>query len=293
MPTIQVLLEVPSEIMKGLESGQYVRDAAGIIRWSKGTEKAGEIVAHLKEITDMEWSPAQPVGPNLLIPMGALMAVQVAGFVYLGYQLNQIRRAIESLQQDVTKILTNVEMIREQQWLDRLDRVAHGVEHLLDSYFRPNLLEESRNSFREARAEIKLFLQNQEPMALVEYLPQTEQLVRGLCVSFVGEYVCLQKQNAEFLEMAHICDRYSGILSDTSRRLSEAPPISRIIPSQRYFSNFHGRRKLQERIDRTQRTISDERSFVEILDKVDRDRLSEMRGALPPEAEKAVMVVYP
>lgn len=293
MPIIQVLLEVPTEIMEGLASGQYVRDAAGIIRWSKGTGKAGEIVAHLKEITDMDWSPVQPVGPDLLIPMGALMAVQVAGFVYLGYQLSQIRNAIASLQQDVTRILTNVEMIREQQWLDRLDRVAHGAEHLLDSDFRPNLLEEARTSFREARAEINLFLQNQQPMALIEYLPQTEQLVRGLCVSFAGEYVCLQKQKAEFSEMAHICDRYSGILSETGGRLSAAPAISRIIPSQRYVSNFGGRETLQERISRTQERIRDERSFVETLDKVDRDHFSDLRGALPPGAEKAVMVVYP
>ncbi len=293
MPIIQVLLEVPSEIMEGLSSGRYVRDAAGIIRRAKGTDNAGEIVAHLKELTDMDWQPAQLVSPDLLIPMGAFMAVQIAGFVYLGYQLKQIRKALESLQRDVHAILTNVEMIREQQWLDRLNRVAHGAEHLLDSDFRPNLLDEARSSFREARSEINLFLQNQQPMTLVEYLPQTEQLARGLCVAFAGEFVCLQKQRADFPEMAHICDRYSGILSETRSRLAEAPPISRTIPSERYLKHYGGLKPLQEKLSTTQETLAGERQFIETLGKIEGDCWQEVKEALPPGAEKAVLVVYP
>jgi hypothetical protein len=293
MPIIQVLLEVPQEILARLASGEYVRDAAGIIRWAKGTEKAGEIVVHLKEISQTGWEVAQPVGPNLFFPMGALAAIQLAGFIYLGYQLKQIRQAIESLRQDVKNILTQVDIMREQQWLDRLSRVAHGVEHLIDSQFRPSLLEEARNSFREARGEIKLFLDNQEPRVLVEYLPQAEQLTKGLCVGFAGEYVCLQRQRAEFSEMAHVCDRYSNILSETGQNLSNTPNIARIVPSQRYLANYSRLVPLRQELAIAQKGIASEKEFVTALDGIGREQVSTSRDAVPPDTNKAVMVVYP
>lgn len=293
MPIIQVLLEVPQEIMEGLASGRYARDAAGIIRWARGTEKAGEIVVHLKEISETGLEVGQTMGPNLLFPMGALMAIQLAGFIYLGYQLKQIRQAIESLRQDVKKILNHVEIIREQQWLDRLNRVAHGVEHLIDSQFRPSLLEEARRSFREARGEIKLFLDNQESMVLVEHLPQTEQLTKGLCVAFAGEYVCLQRQRAEFSEMAHVCDRYSDMLSETRQNLSNAPNIARIIPSHRYLTNYSRLAPLSNELSTAHERILAEREFVKVLDRIGTEQVTALSRSLPSDVNKAVLLVYP
>jgi hypothetical protein len=271
MPILKILVDVPSEIMKGLSDGLYTRDAAGIIRWAKGTGHAGEIVVHLREIGSSYQLP-QPIAPNFLFPMGAFLAVQLAGFAYLRMQLKQIGAAITSLQQDVSKILRHVEVIREQQYLDRLNRVAHGVEHLVDAEFRPGLLHEAQKSFGKARAEIRLFLEHQSPVALVEYLPQTELLLQGLSVSFAGEYMCLHKQRAELVEISHVCHRYGEIMSLSGAKLLKAPPIHKPpIQSARYLTNFSGIRPLRKKLIQTGESIAAEEQFVTTLAETDTD----------------------
>lgn len=293
MSILQILVEVPHEIMSGLQSGYYTRDAAGIIRWARGTEKAGEIVVHLREISS-EWQAAQPTAPNLLLPMGALMAVQLAGFAYLGFQLKQIGNAIASLHQDVHHIMTGVQAIREQQYIDRLNQVAHGVEHLMDAQFQPALLDEARKSFGKARGEIRLFLDHQTPVALVEHLPQTERLLQGLVVSFAGEYMCLHKRRAELAEIGHVCHRYSDIMSEAGTKLREAPPIHRPpLQSSRYLANFTRIRPLREGAELIAKRMADERQFVETLAKVDSSTLLDLSKAALPSTDKAVMVLYP
>lgn len=295
MSVLQILVDVPHDIMKGLQSGYFTRDAAGIIRWARGTENAGEIVAHLREIgSDWQAASPMPIHPSSLFPAGAFMAVQIAGFLYLGYQLKQIREAISSLQHDVTAILRHVEIIRQQQWLDKLNLVAHGVEHLHDVEFRPELLEEARKSFGKARGEIRFFLQMQSPVSLIEHLPQTDLLMQGVCISFAGEYMCLQKQRADFAEMAHVCRRYSTIVSDAKHKLMEAPPINRPpIQSSNYLTNFRGIKPLRERVGLIEERITAEEAFVVALDKVDPTLLSGLSKQDLPRTERRVMVVYP
>ena len=49
MAIVEILVEIPRAIQEGLNSGEYVRNAAGVIRWASETERAGQIVCHLKE----------------------------------------------------------------------------------------------------------------------------------------------------------------------------------------------------------------------------------------------------
>jgi|GEM_PF-1649495 len=293
MPIIQVLLEVPAEIQEGLASGRYVRDAAGIIRWAKGTDNAGEIYAHLREISETGWQAPQAVGPNLLLPMGAMMAIQIAGFAYLGYQLKQIREAIEVLGKEMTRILDHVEIIRQEVYLQPLSRVAHGIEHLMDAAYRPPLLDEARSSFREARGEINTFFRRQESMALVEFMPQTEQLLKGLCVSFAGEYVCMNRQRSEFDEIRHVCGRYANIISETRQKLSFAPPINKILPSSRYLANFPRLRPVQQELTEVHQQLLAESEFIWALKGIELVRVEALSMRLPSEEGGAVMVVYP
>lgn len=293
MPILKILVDVPYEIMKGLKAGYYARDAAGIIRWAKGTPNAGQIVVHLREIGSGVLQP-QPVAPSLLLPVGAFMAVQLAGFAYLGFRLQQIEIAIASLHQDVRRIMEGVQTIIEHQYLDRLNRVAHGVEHLRDAEFRPALLDEARTSFGKARGEIRLFLDHQTPVALVEYLPQTERLLQGLTVSFAGEYMCLHKQRAELAEISHTCHRYREIMSEAGEKLLQAPPINKPpIQSSQYFANFGSIRPLSERVIQTRERIASEEQFIRSLAAVEPKFLTDFKAPEISGSDKFGLALYP
>ena len=293
MPIIEILVQVPQKIMHGLNSGYYTRDAAGIIRWARGTDKAGQIVVHLREIGSGVLQP-QLVAPNLLLPMGAIMAVQLAGFAYLGFQLKQIGTAIDSLHQDVGRIMADVQILMRQPYLDRLNRVAHGVEHLRDARFRPALLEDARKSFREARGEIRWSLDQQSPVRMVEYLPETELLLQGLAVSFAGEHMCLHKQRAEFDEIGHVCRRYSDIMSTAGQKLLQAPPIHKPpIQSSKYLGNFRAVRPLTERVRETKESIAGEEQFTRSLAEIEPTFLRDFKPDEISGSDKYVLALYP
>lgn len=222
-----------------------------------------------------------------------MMAIQIAGFAYLGYHLKQIHQAIEALGKDIKRILDHVEIIREEVYLQPLSRVRHGIEHLHDAAHRLPLLDEARNSFREARGEINWFFQRQEPTALVEFMPQTEQMLQGLCVSFAGEYVCLNRQRAEFVEMEHACSRYASIISETQEKLSNSPPISKIAPSSRYLENYPSLRPLKQEFAEIQKKLLTEKELIRALDAIGRNHVAAEIENLPPEGGRAVIVVYP
>jgi hypothetical protein len=293
MSVLKILVDVPSDIMNGLKAGYYTRDAAGIIRWSRGTENGGEIVAHLREIGS-DWQTGQTIGPNPLLPIGAFMAVQVAGFAYLGYQLKHVQEAITSLHRDVGAILNQIEIIREQQCLNRLNFVAHGIEHLRDAEFRPELLSEAGKSFGKARGEIRLFLEMQSSVALIEHLPQTDLLIQGTAISFVGEYVCLQKQRAGFDEISHVCMRYASIVSRAKQKILEAPPIHKPpLQSSVYLKYSSESKSLSGRLNAIEERIQAEREFVEALAKVDPTVLNDLAGKKVENEYKSLMVLYP
>jgi len=115
------------EIIHGLLDGSMTRYGS-VIRWSAGTEKAGQVVRHLaetpgltKKLTDMSFSPL--IGgidmidgySNLIgiektlssvmgltqIAAGASvlnLGFSIAGFAYMGFKLHQIQDSLNHLQ---------------------------------------------------------------------------------------------------------------------------------------------------------------------------------------------------
>ncbi|MTJ47347.1 hypothetical protein [Dolichospermum sp. UHCC 0259] len=129
-----LLLNSP-EIIQGLLDGSLTRYGS-VIRYSKGTEKAGQIISHLAEtpgltnkLIDAGFSPtlggvdviSQGLNYHKLmgiekslssvigltqIAAGASvlnLGVSIAGFAYMGYKLHQIQNSLNNLQQFVEK----------------------------------------------------------------------------------------------------------------------------------------------------------------------------------------------
>ncbi len=161
---IDLLLNSP-EIIKGLMTGELTRYGS-VIRWAKGTAKAGQIVKHLVEtpgITSKLISlPLSPISTvvNIIghgityhkllgiersisavmgltqIAAGASvlnLGVSVAGFTYMGYKLHQVQKSLGYLQQSMEAGFERVEADLEQ--LDRkvdegFSVVIQGLNHL-------------------------------------------------------------------------------------------------------------------------------------------------------------------
>jgi hypothetical protein len=269
-------MEIPEHIQKGMASGQYVRDAAGVIRYAEGTPNGGQIVAHLKEIGAYTQS-----GGGLMVPFGATMAIQVAGFLYIGYQLKNLQKAIECLHGDVKKIVDMVEKIYERQWLENLTPISCGVETLLEAQFKDALLEDANRYFREARAGINQFVAQQKSSALIEYLPLTDQLVDGLSVSLSGEYCSLAGMGSDRREIDHVLARYHYTLKTLDTRVNEFIREQKKIPSAedvKAYKNFPHvpdfRKKLNDGCD----LIDGERNFIYLLDQVEPKELEQLRS---------------
>ena len=273
MATLHVLMEVPEHIRKGLVSGQYVRDAAGVIRYAEGTPNGGQIVAHLKEIGNY----AQ-MGSGLMVPFGAVMAIQVTGFVYLGYQLKNIQKAIESLHADVKKIVDVVEKIHERQWLENLRPISYGVETLLEARFNDALLVDANRYFREARAGINQFITQQKSPALIEYLPLTEQLVDGLSVSLSGEYCSLAGLKSSRSEIDHVLTRYHQTLEILDMRVSEFMRERKRIPSAKEVEAYSQVSTFRNKLNDGCNLIDGERNFINLLGEVEPKELKQLRS---------------
>ncbi|MTJ53109.1 hypothetical protein FJR38_10890 [Anabaena sp. UHCC 0253] len=148
-----LLLNSP-EIIQGLLNGSMQRYGS-VIRWSAGTEKAGQIVRHLAEtpgltnqLTNIPFSPVLG-GTNIIghgltyhklmgiektlssvmgltqIAAGASvlnLGVSIAGFAYMGYKLHQIQNSLSNLQQFVEKEFAIVK--------ERLDIISGQLAYL-------------------------------------------------------------------------------------------------------------------------------------------------------------------
>lgn len=300
MSVIKVFLDVPEEIAQGIVSGQYVRNAAGVIRWATGTDKAGQVVCHLKEILVPENPIPRPVfpiqpamGQALLLPTGAMMVFQMAAFASLMQKLDKIETAIEAMHTDVKSILEKMDKIATHLWLEPLIPVAHGTEFMLGARFRPNFLEESRKSFVKARAEIKLFLSRQGHMDLLEHLPAAEQLFLGLSTSLTGEYFCLQAQEARADEAEHVLAQYQEIFSDCNNKLAQIPPRTRYVPTPAQLRHQPKLKPLKAKMSDTYECIDAERVFAKALSGENRRLLSDHFGSLPGGDVRGAVLIYP
>jgi len=148
-----LLLNSP-EIIQGLLNGSMQRYGS-VIRWTAGTEKAGQIVSHLAEtpglsnqLTNIPFSSVLG-GTNIIghgltyhklmgiektlssvmgltqIAAGASilnLGVSIAGFAYMGYKLHQIQNSLNNLQQFVEKEFAIVK--------ERLDIISGQLAYL-------------------------------------------------------------------------------------------------------------------------------------------------------------------
>ena len=285
MAQISVALEIPKEIMEGLRSGKYIREAPGIIRWAKGTENAGKIFAHLREATG---ELSNTLGQKILLSVGAVAAIQVAGFVYLGYELKKVRQAIQTLHHDVGNILNTVEIIHQTQWIEKLQCIFHGIELLNQTTVNLGFLEEAQKSFTKGRGEISQFILHQNPIKLVEYLPQMEELVKGMGICFAGEYYIFQKRKADIEEIYHSIDRYNELFADIKNKLEQIPPVTHRLPSLKQLENTKKLKTFLAQISATINYIQEEKSFMSALSCADREEI------LPLENNNSTfLILYP
>ena len=285
MNFIWVCLEVPLDIASGLASGQLVRDAAGIVRWAVGTKKAGEIVCHLKEAGSFLNAG------GLMLPMGAMMLMQAAGFAYLGYQLKAIHSAIEGLRSEVCRIAKATDSILRMQWRERLMPVARGMEYLCDARLRPGLYVNAHNALREARGEISLFFSMTAPAELVEHLPQTREIISGLSSSMAGEYLCLQAQRADKQETLAVLDRYAEIYQTAKESLASCPKMTTMLPTARQFQHYRDARTLESGLQEIIGAIQGEQEFAEALASPDAKVIAQADRESLERADRLVLIM--
>ncbi|TAE61514.1 MAG: hypothetical protein EAZ87_01560 [Nostocales cyanobacterium] len=164
-----LLLNSP-EIIQGLLNGSMQRYGS-VIRWTAGTEKAGQIVRHLAEtpgltnkLVSIPFSPVlggiDVIGHGLTyhklmgiektlssvmgltqIAAGASvlnLGVSIAGFAYMGYKLHQIQNKLGQIQQSMEagfeRIESGLNRIENQlnQGFNNLEKGLNRVENRLD-----------------------------------------------------------------------------------------------------------------------------------------------------------------
>ncbi len=113
MGKIKALLELPEYIREGLVLGKYER-IGGVIRHAKGTEKAGSIVAFLRELEGRPalLEPMSPI-PSLLSAFSSILSLGVSFFYGRSIIRNQ------------TNMLYNQEIMMQQ--LDYLTALGHNI----------------------------------------------------------------------------------------------------------------------------------------------------------------------
>ncbi len=249
-------------IIQGLADGSLVRYGS-IIRYAAGSSQGGQIVAHLADLGSV--IPSNPISPLInaaghaatyrklgildtkivglqqtatqilgfsQIAAGASvlgLGVSIAGFVYMGYKLHQVQKAIGNLQQSMDAGFGRVE--------DRLDQLAGHLAylHLLveDSRQQQQRLSNALNDLHKAflmreiaalQAELeslnrfpddsprdalkastsaRLFLANQATQSTLELEPNTIMLVD---VATQGWAVAAATESQLLLQHGHIND---------------------------------------------------------------------------------------
>lgn len=107
------------EIIQGLLNGEMTR-YGGVIRWAKGTEKAGQIVKHLTESSPLTYSIEKGLSQLMgltQIAAGASvlnLGVSVLGFAYMGYQLHQVQKSLANILTALNEVDNRLNVISGQ-----------------------------------------------------------------------------------------------------------------------------------------------------------------------------------
>lgn len=159
------LLVNNQEIIQGLLTGEMTRYGS-VIRWSAGTEKAGQIVKHLVEtpgvtnqlinlpltpvstgtgiishgmnyhqLLGIQQSLSQVMGLTKIAAGASILnlGVSIAGFAYMGFKLHQIQKSLGHLQQTMETGFTRVEAglkSLENKITEGFTVVLEGLNHL-------------------------------------------------------------------------------------------------------------------------------------------------------------------
>lgn len=126
---VEVLFDVPLEIVNGLASGEMVR-RGGVIQRASGDNK-GEVVAWLKEVGGLARESGSPPGPlvaqlqslqmatsALAVGQALTLGFSVFSFALLSHKLNVLGRKLDGVLARLT------ELKQEVAWLDRRHDIA-------------------------------------------------------------------------------------------------------------------------------------------------------------------------
>lgn len=224
---LEVLLEVPETIFAGLKSGDFVRDAAGVVRVAQGRPGAGSIVAHLKE----HGGAGVQHGANLELMVST--ALQLAALKHIDSQLGRIRGQLGDLQRAVDAIHVDVRETLEHSRAAIIADVRVGV----DFWARFQELDAGDDSYR-AEAERRFFTGRRRVLDTLEALPAdeliakrdwVEQLVVSLVVAEGGLASCDRARGANRVSPAmHLI----GAVASIERRLGTVQPVHLRFPSK-------------------------------------------------------------
>ena len=196
---MNVLLEVPDEIVNGLANGTYTR-YGGVIR---GEGK--QIVTLLKD--------ASSVSKNTIIaginPQMVVFTVAIAaGFIVLNEKMNQINKTLTNIACDVQEIREIVDDIREFQFMSLDVEFKHALTNANRGVTEnnPNLIEQARSDFNHV-GEFMLAIMNKiiDKKRLISFLDMYIQC------SLIY-YTCAQAD----IHCSMALNRYDTVLNDIS-----------------------------------------------------------------------------
>lgn len=165
---VEVLLEMPQDIIEGLNDGTYKR-FGGVIR-----NQTGDIVSHLREIGYQKFEndnyPSELQEQlkllNITSNMSSItsilnLSVSTIGFIYLSQKINKIEKKLESMDAKLNVIIELLEDAKEKQEirdLSVLKNAIHLAERALKSKYKQEEFKEARKLFGQARMFYQLIL---------------------------------------------------------------------------------------------------------------------------------------
>ena len=120
MAIVKVLLGIPDEIRRGLQTGELVR-AGGVVRHAPGTSAGGNIRMLLNEAGPTEVGVGAP-----WLPEAALGVIQLASVAYLANRLDRVEEAVGAVRQEVASLARDVEHLARLQQMAWTKEVGKG-----------------------------------------------------------------------------------------------------------------------------------------------------------------------
>lgn len=149
---MEILVEVPQEILDGIARGEYIRKGGVVV-----TKEGHKVIAWLKE-TIATGSNVPPINPVV----AGVVVVAAAGFIMLNNKLNHIIELEENIGHTVKEVKDIVEDIRNYQYTslfaDYRSAVTYAERGIREN--RNGLLENARNLFIQVGERVIGFLDN-------------------------------------------------------------------------------------------------------------------------------------